>query len=210
MGKNIFNKIVDKFTKVVDTDDNSVQSQNVVDRDDEGFHVTEQDEISTSAKRSRMRSGTSKYTPRSYDTYEVDTDTVETPSPYSSSSYYGDTNPFRSSSYSSPSSYSGSNIFDIKSAPSRQTGISKVLYFCLDDVEDTRNVADAVSKKDSVILVEFSRLDPMDIPRATSFLDGVIYIFKAKSEQIDTMFLIVPESIELSGDFYSQVSIGRG
>lgn len=209
MGKNIFNKIVDKFTKVVETDDNSVQSQNSIDRDEEGLHVTEQDEISTSAKRSRMRNGKSKYTPRSYDTYEVDTDAVETP-PTSSSSYYGDTNPFRSSSYSSPSSYSGSNIFDIKSAPSRQTGISKVLYFCLDDVEDTRNVADAVSKKDSVILVEFSRLDPMDIPRATSFLDGVIYIFKAKSEQIDTMFLIVPESIELSGDFYSQVSIGRG
>lgn len=86
--------------------------------------------------------------------------------------------------------------------------ISKVLYFSLDGPEDARNVADAMMKKDSIILAEFSKLSELDVARVLSFIDGVRYICKAQIEQLESFQLIVPEFIQLSGDFYSQV-LGR-
>lgn len=112
----------------------------------------------------------------------------------------------QSSSGSNGSRYEGGNIYRMDPTYNKtpQT-ISKVLYFSLEGPEDARNVADAMMKKDSIILAEFSKLSELDVARVLSFIDGVRYICKAQIEQLESFQLIVPEFIQLSGDFYSQV-----
>lgn len=84
--------------------------------------------------------------------------------------------------------------------------VNRVVYFVLDDAEDARNIADCMIKKDAVVLADISKLSVEDANRVLNFLDGVRYICKSSIEEIGNIHLIVPDSIELTGDFFAQVS----
>lgn len=108
----------------------------------------------------------------------------------------------------------GGNIYRMNnstgSAPAKPeyTKINRVLFFVLEDAEDARNIADSMIKKDCVILADMSKISPEDCNKVLNFLDGVRYICKSQIENINGLQLIVPDTIELTGDFYDQVSFG--
>ena len=101
----------------------------------------------------------------------------------------------------------GTNIYQMNSAPS-EVRVNRVVYFVIEDAEDARNIADCMIKKDTVVLADISRLSVEDANRVLNFLDGVRYICKSSIEEIGNIHLIVPDSIELTGDFFAQVSGG--
>lgn len=101
----------------------------------------------------------------------------------------------------------GTNIYQMNNTPS-EARVNRVVYFVIDDAEDARNIADCMIKKDTVVLADISRLSVDDVNRVLNFLDGVRYICKSSIEEIGNIHLIVPDSIELTGDFFAQVSGG--
>ena len=101
----------------------------------------------------------------------------------------------------------GTNIYQMNNAPS-EVRVNRVVYFVIEDAEDARNIADCMIKKDTVVLADISRLSVEDANRVLNFLDGVRYICKSSIEEIGNIHLIVPDSIELTGDFFAQVSGG--
>lgn len=101
----------------------------------------------------------------------------------------------------------GTNIYQMNNTPS-EVRVNRVVYFVIEDAEDARNIADCMIKKDTVVLADISRLSVEDANRVLNFLDGVRYICKSSIEEIGNIHLIVPDSIELTGDFFAQVSGG--
>ena len=82
----------------------------------------------------------------------------------------------------------------------------KVALFVLEDMNDSRNVADCMIDRGIVTICDLSKLDTKEERRALDFLDGVKYVCNSKIESIsDHIYLVVPEAAELSGDFFSQV-----
>ena len=105
--------------------------------------------------------------------------------------------------------YGDTNIYKMNSdSENIRTKISRVVYFNLDDPEDAKNIADCMIKKDCVVLLDITKLSDDDAMKVLNFLDGVRYICKSSIERISNIHLIVPESIELTGDFYDQMSKG--
>lgn len=89
------------------------------------------------------------------------------------------------------------------------TKVARVVYFFLEDPDDARNIADCMIAQDAIVLVDMSKLGKDEALCVLHFLDGVRYIYKSKTETIiDNIYLIVPQSIELAGDFYEQVNQG--
>lgn len=102
-----------------------------------------------------------------------------------------------------------SNIYQMNNNAKPASKISRVIYFFLEDPDDARNIADCMIAQDAVVLVDISKLSKDEALCVLHFLDGVRYIYKSKTETIvDNIYLIVPQSIELAGDFYEQVSQG--
>lgn len=105
--------------------------------------------------------------------------------------------------------FGDTNIYKMNSdIESTRTKISRVVYFNLDDPEDAKNIADCMIKKDCVVLLDITKLSDDDAMKVLNFLDGVRYICKSSIERISNIHLIVPEAIELTGDFYDQMSRG--
>lgn len=101
----------------------------------------------------------------------------------------------------------GTNIYQMNNTPA-EVRVNRVVYFVINDAEDARNIADCMIKKDTVVLADISGLSVEDANRVLNFLDGVRYICKSSIEEIGNIHLIVPDSIELTGDFFAQVSGG--
>lgn len=102
----------------------------------------------------------------------------------------------------------GTNIYQMNSnaAPVK---VSRVVYFYLEDRDDAINVADCMIAQDAVVLLDMSKLNREDAASVLNFLDGIKYVYKSNTEPVGTnVYLIVPGSIELAGDFYGQVSPG--
>lgn len=141
--------------------------------------------------------------PSSFDSYSYDYDFEDNSGSSSSNQFFG-----RSSEEASEkkAQQTGSNIYRMNSSSSVK--INKVVFFILDDVDDARNIADCMISKDTIVLADLSQLTVGEANMVLNFLDGVRYICKSNIEKIKNIYLIVPESIELSGDFYDQVEIG--
>ncbi|MCM1363469.1 MAG: cell division protein SepF [Faecalibacterium sp.] len=102
-----------------------------------------------------------------------------------------------------------SNIYQMNSNAKAPSKVTRVVYFYLEEPDDARNIADCMIAQDAVVLLDMSKLTKDESLCVLYFLDGVRYIYKSKTEMIiDNIYLIVPQSIELSGDFYEQVSQG--
>lgn len=220
MKNNFFGNIKDKISKVT-AKAYEYEEYEPSEDEEEDYEAQEQEEAadySESTARTSARQQASSRTARQSYSSSASGYGSSASSGYGSSSSgsaYGTDTSYgakQGSSYSRQSytgtgaKQEGSNIYRMDPTYNKPTHtISKVLYFTLDGPEDARNVADAMMKKDSIILAEFSKLSDLDIARVLSFIDGVRYICKAQIEQIESCQLIVPDFIELSGDFYSQV-----
>ncbi|MCM1544777.1 MAG: cell division protein SepF [Ruminococcus sp.] len=103
-----------------------------------------------------------------------------------------------------------SNIYQMNNNNAKTAAkVARVVYFFLEDPDDARNIADCMIAQDAIVLVDMSKLGKDEALCVLHFLDGVRYIYKSKTETIiDNIYLIVPQSIELAGDFYEQVNQG--
>ena len=97
-----------------------------------------------------------------------------------------------------------SNIYQMNNTPVLK--VNRVVYFLLEDTADARNIADCMKAEDSVILAELSKLSDIDSQCVLNFIDGVRYIFDSHIEMLGhDVYLIVPKTIELAGDFNDQL-----
>ncbi len=144
----------------------------------------------------------------SYKSYTPKTDSYKFDFEPSSSSYTSQT--AKKSANKTSASSNGGNIYRMNNTSRREesTKVNRVLFFILEDAEDARNIADSMIKQDCVILADMSKISPEDCNRVLNFLDGVRYICKSQIENINGLQLIVPETIQLSGDFFNQVNLG--
>ncbi|MGN1418524.1 MAG: cell division protein SepF [Acutalibacteraceae bacterium] len=192
MKTNIFGDLKDKIKKAKESTDEEYYDEN--EEYDDEYAQDEYDDVDPE---------------NSYaSTYESDDDYDDfryTPSSSSKSSASS-----RSSAASSRySRYGDTNIYKMNNESAASgVKVSKVIYFNLEEAEDARDIADCMIKKDSVILADITRLSTEDAKKVLNFLDGVRYICKSSIEQISNIHLIVPESVELTGDFYGQMSQG--
>ena len=101
---------------------------------------------------------------------------------------------------------SGARIYDMNSAkPQRDLNIN---LFVLEDLDDARNVADCMKKRNVICIAEFSRVSLKEERRILDFIDGVKYILQSKVTKIaDRMYLIVPGSTILTGPFEDNFDI---
>lgn len=186
----LFGDFKDKFKKAAD----SVETDGYYDEDEAYEDEYEEDE-----NESANAFSSESYSP-SFD-YDFGQD---------SSSSYG-----RSSTNKSAKSYSepitekytkkqGSNIYKMNNVA--EAKVTKVVYFVLEDAEDARNIADCMIAKDTVVLADLNRLSSEEANMVLNFLDGVRYICKSSIEAISNIHLIVPEAIELTGDFFDQMN----
>lgn len=187
----IFDGIKDKIRKAGEPEEDETQRNDGYDYDDE----TEEDDFADNSYYDDDDDSDSSFGSYDYD-FGYDNDLSS-----------GD-NVFGSGRASESKSHKeGSNIYRMNSASASK--INKVVFFKIEEVDDTRNIADCMISKDTVILADFSALHPDVIKMALYFIDGVRYISKSSIEKINNLYLIVPETIELTGDFFDQVNIGR-
>lgn len=201
MKSKLFGDLKDKILKAADVGD-----------DDDAFDIDEDEEeyedYEDSEEKSNVGDYSSDYQPDSNYNYKYDS------ADYSSadSSYnYGSYSEPQKTAYDSGkfTKKKGTNIYQMNSSIPQAVKVNRVVYFYLEDREDARNIADCMVAQDAVVLLDMSKLDKEDSMCVLHFLDGVKYIYKSKMETIATnVYLIVPNSIELAGDFYDQVSPG--
>ncbi|MGN0467865.1 MAG: cell division protein SepF [Acutalibacteraceae bacterium] len=196
MKTNIFGELKDKFKKVTDT----TAEEEYYDEDEEYDDAYDQQEYDDADESS---SGSSYAATDEYDF-------GYSPSSSARSGASSRSNSRPASASSKYSRYGDTNIYKMNNdqAVSSVSKVSKVIYFNLEDAEDARDIADCMIKKDSVILADITKLSAEDAQKVLNFLDGVRYICKSTIEQISNINLIVPQSVELTGDFYGQMSQG--
>lgn len=193
MKKNFFGDIKEKIKKANDTADEEYYNEDEYEEeDDDGYGYNESESTPST-----------EYSP----SLDYDFGGYE-----SSSSYVKPTPAQKEYKPSSASSgkftkKQGTNIYQMNNTAS-EVKVRRVVYFVLEDAEDARNIADCMIKKDAVVLADITRLSKEDANRVLNFLDGVRYIYKSSIENISNIHLIVPDSIELTGDFFEQVSSG--
>ncbi|MGN1194167.1 MAG: cell division protein SepF, partial [Acutalibacteraceae bacterium] len=194
MKSKFFGEIKDKILRAAEVDD-----------DDDAFDIDEDEEYEDyedTDRESDVGDFTSDYQPKSNYNYK-----------YDSSDYSSNDSSYNYDSYSEPSKTSydsskftkkkGTNIYQMNNSIPQAIKVNRVVYFYLEDREDARNIADCMVAQDAVVLLDMSKLDKEDSMCVLHFLDGVKYIYKSKMETIATnVYLIVPNSIELAGDFY--------
>lgn len=199
MKSKLFGEIKDKILKAADVDDDDAFD---ID-DDEEYEDYEDTDTGNDAG-----NFASDYQPESNYNYKYDSADYST----NNSSYdYGTYSQPQKSSYDSSkfTKKKGTNIYQMNNSIPQAVKVNRVVYFYLEDREDARNIADCMVAQDAVVLLDMSKLDKEDSMCVLHFLDGVKYIYKSKMETIATnVYLIVPNSIELAGDFYDQVSPG--
>ncbi len=101
-----------------------------------------------------------------------------------------------------------SNLYDIKSAPSRTGSKFKLSFISLHDIYDAKNVANLMMDKSSIVVVNLSLLSEEQSKRAMDFLDGAKYVTKSVFARFtESICAFIPADIELHGDFYNQVEL---
>ncbi len=84
----------------------------------------------------------------------------------------------------------------------------KIASIKLTSITDASNAADKFKDNNTMVIVNFEKLNDAQFKRASDFLDGAKYaaglVMKKHTEKI---YLYFPASIEISGDFYEQVEI---
>ena len=200
MKSKLFGELKDKILRATDVDD-----------DDDTFDIDD-DEYDDEYEDAAEEQGTNNYSSDyKNDDYSYKYDTADYTKDDSSSYNYGSYTQPKKSSYDSGkfTKKKGTNIYQINNNIPQAIKVSRVVYFYLEDREDARNIADCMVAQDAVVLLDMSKLDKEDSMCVLHFLDGVKYIYKSKMETIaSNVYLIVPNSIELAGDFYDQVSPG--
>ena len=200
MKSKLFGELKDKILRATDVDD-----------DDDTFDIDD-DEYDDEYEDAAEEQGTNNYSSDyKNDDYSYKYDTADYTKDDSSSYNYGSYTQPKKSSYDSGkfTKKKGTNIYQMNNNIPQAIKVSRVVYFYLEDREDARNIADCMVAQDAVVLLDMSKLDKEDSMCVLHLLDGVKYIYKSKMETIaSNVYLIVPNSIELAGDFYDQVSPG--
>lgn len=106
-----------------------------------------------------------------------------------------------------PASKSGqsANIYNFNSRPANKFKLNSIL---LRDIYDAKNVAALMMEKDTIVVVNLSCLSDDQKVRAMDFLDGAKFVTKSVFVRFaENICAFVPESVELFGDFFSQVDL---
>lgn len=202
MKSKLFGELKDKIRRATDVDDDDDAFD--IDEDEDEYDEYESDEEETGAE-----DYSSDY--RQDNNYNYKYDTADYSQESSASYDYGSYSQPQKPSYETGkfTKKKGTNIYQMNNGIPQAIKVNRVVYFYLEDREDARNIADCMVAQDAVVLLDMSKLDKEDSMCVLHFLDGVKYIYKSKMETIAAnVYLIVPNSIELAGDFYDQVSPG--
>ena len=98
------------------------------------------------------------------------------------------------------------NIYNFNNRPANKFKLNSIL---LRDIYDAKNVAALMMEKDTIVVVNLSYLSDEQKIRAMDFLDGAKYVTKSVFVRFaENICAFVPESVELFGDFFSQVDLG--
>lgn len=202
MKANFFGDLKDKFLKSSDNED-----EDTLDIDEDDEYEDYESESDRQDSRSSVKSSDDSYGAGSDYSYKYNSSNYSSSDPsysydtYADSKSTGDAGRFTRKQ--------GTNIYQMNNNAAPQVKVNRVVYFYLEDRDDARNIADCMVAQDAVVLLDMSKLTKEDSMCVLHFLDGVKYIYKSKMEIIATnVYLIVPSSIELAGDFYDQVSPG--
>lgn len=99
-----------------------------------------------------------------------------------------------------------SNIYNMNNA--RPVNKFKLNSILLRDIYDAKNVASLMMDKDTIIVVNLSMLTEDQKIRAMDFLDGAKFVTKSVFARFaENICAFVPESVELFGDFFSQIDL---
>lgn len=97
------------------------------------------------------------------------------------------------------------NIYNFNSRPANKFKLNSIL---LRDIYDAKNVAALMVEKDTIVVVNLSCLSDDQKVRAMDFLDGAKFVTKSVFVRFaENICAFVPESVELFGDFFSQVDL---
>lgn len=100
----------------------------------------------------------------------------------------------------------GANIFNMNSAkPAHKFKLNSIM---LRDIYDAKNVAALMMEKDTIVVVNLSLLSDEQKVRAMDFLDGAKFVTKSVFARFaENICAFVPETVELFGDFFSQIDL---
>ncbi len=100
----------------------------------------------------------------------------------------------------------GANIYNFSNnRPANKFKLNSIL---LRDIYDAKNVAALMMEKDTIVVVNLSYLSDEQKVRAMDFLDGAKFVTKSVFVRFaENICAFVPESVELFGDFFSQVDL---
>ena len=98
------------------------------------------------------------------------------------------------------------NIYNFNN--NRAVNKFKLSSILLRDIYDAKNVAALMMEKDTIVVVNLSYLSDEQKVRAMDFLDGAKFVTKSVFVRFaESICAFVPESVELFGDFFSQVDL---
>ena len=98
------------------------------------------------------------------------------------------------------------NLFQMKQQTEAAPRKFKFALVKIDKIESSVAAADFMLSGNTVALLDLHDIPENAARRVIDFLDGVRYTCNARIELIaDRTYVIVPETVELSGDFLSQV-----
>lgn len=104
-----------------------------------------------------------------------------------------------------PAAHTG-NIYDLNAAKSAPK--FKLTFITLHDIYDSKNVANLMIEKNTIVVVNLSMLSEEESKRSMDFLDGAKYVTKSVFARFtESICAFIPSDIELSGDFYNQVEL---
>ncbi len=100
----------------------------------------------------------------------------------------------------------GASIYNMNAA--RPVNKFKLNSILLRDIYDAKNVAALMMEKDTIVVVNLSLLTDDQKVRAMDFLDGAKFVTKSVFARFaENICAFVPESVELFGDFFSQIDM---
>lgn len=105
-----------------------------------------------------------------------------------------------------PAKQTNANIYNLSSArPANKFKLNSIL---LRDIYDAKNVAALMVERDTIVVVNLSLLTDDQKVRAMDFLDGAKFVTKSVFARFaENICAFVPESVELFGDFFSQIDL---
>ncbi len=118
--------------------------------------------------------------------------------------FSGKTNESKTTGASVPKQ--GASIYNMNTA--RPVNKFKLNSILLRDIYDAKNVAALMMEKDTIVVVNLSLLTDDQKVRAMDFLDGAKFVTKSVFARFaENICAFVPETVELFGDFFSQIDM---